>query len=973
MLKSTTNSSIKHLTSKKNEEEEKADEEPNDISSVSKRISRYEKHCDSKQQPTIHSESVPNVHEGSNGSRSPSRKMDNLGLMLKNSLSSTSRESSPTILKLSRSATPTPLLQSVSIKREDSNQLKLPNNLNKIKKSNSSSSSSSSRSYQKHSTSKSAMSNKFILVETTIADAASTQSANNLNVENANVNLTPKSAIRKTVAFQDDSQNRSTKRVNILRKFSLNASLTANNQMESENDKHGNQTENRVRRKSLSNFVLADERTFSVRTNESLLNRVASNSAELRRESLENKKSQFLSEHLLNEPEPDYWIESMEKPNGKKSNFNDNDLSKTSQIVQRPLSLTNIQTTEAVGSTNIYQEEKEAIRTLNKVLNRNISISSSSTSSNGSLPKVVLVESSEVTSQNVKIETVKRDIEAAQENTKPSNHTFESEEVIIEESYQVIGKQHDNYRKILQSQSGNMSINEDYQYTNSNNVTKHNYNNNFLNYTNNTESLISNVYSNNIPHKDLKFYKMESKTGQFITSVQITGITINDDEELPQPPTQSYLKLTNMEENANGTSGDNAPSRFDPSPVPPPPPPPPPPLPNSLFSNNPLASKSKQLNEEPIVHNNLPSRTVSNRASLMATVMNLNTESLLMARKNLKSTAESNGNQQSGNPEIKSKQDTTTDSTAFNKITKQESNVGTSQNTQNLRKKTELLLLQEMQNHRLYNTKKDYLLNYLERNTTSATSNVIASSSQNAVDSAVVGEASDNAKTSNNLNRTLSFAERTVSGTESPSSKPSDETPKERQDQETTNKVANYERFPYLRYRSSNQATNVNSKYANANFKNGYPMMTKRAQSSGACTTARTPLKTETQVDKATNQISNSKVNGAAVIIIENRSEKSTNKNEIRSSSVVRKVTSFNGNNPSISNQESDLANTNQVKMFASSSSSAAVTAESSFSTSSMDLNNSTDANYRRFRLIQPAEKIESELVQVFKVSKSNF
>lgn len=46
----------------------------------------------------------------------------NIGLMLKNSLSS-SRESTPTLMRLSRSATPTPLLQSVSLKQQHQQQL----------------------------------------------------------------------------------------------------------------------------------------------------------------------------------------------------------------------------------------------------------------------------------------------------------------------------------------------------------------------------------------------------------------------------------------------------------------------------------------------------------------------------------------------------------------------------------------------------------------------------------------------------------------------------------------------------------------------------------------------------------------------------------------------------------------------------------------------------------------------------------
>ena len=72
-----------------------------------KRVSRYQQHC----------QSLSKTEKDVKKSLSPQSKNKNsdasqMAVLLKNSLSS-SRESTPTLIKLSRSATPTPLLQSV--------------------------------------------------------------------------------------------------------------------------------------------------------------------------------------------------------------------------------------------------------------------------------------------------------------------------------------------------------------------------------------------------------------------------------------------------------------------------------------------------------------------------------------------------------------------------------------------------------------------------------------------------------------------------------------------------------------------------------------------------------------------------------------------------------------------------------------------------------------------------------------------
>ncbi|RNA25806.1 hypothetical protein BpHYR1_004885 [Brachionus plicatilis] len=248
------------------------------------------------------------------------------------------------------------------------------------------------------------------------------------------------------------------------------------------------------------------------------------------------------------------------------------------------------------------------------------------------------------------------------------------------------------------------------------------------------------------------------KLTEFKTSLKIEPLSdqsasfVSVFDDLPQPPSQSFLKMTQMELECtelelNGCPGD--PSHL---------PPPPPPLPTSAIPATPPAL-----------------------------ALNINAETLLMAKNNLKL--------KSTKAESKAKEN--------------------SKLLENKDLKKNFFLLQEIQNHRLYNTKKDYVLEYLDRNT-----NLVPSVSYSPCSSgSTLGKMQSG-------NRSLSNSELNKAEDEDKvNCMPASQSPAHHSISPLQcTPVSNYERFPHLKNKN---ALNQNKFYACGSY-----LANKRAQSS---------------------------------------------------------------------------------------------------------------------------------------------
>ncbi|CAF0753875.1 unnamed protein product [Brachionus calyciflorus] len=346
---------------------------------------------------------------------------------------------------------------------------------------------------------------------------------------------------------------------------------------------------------------------------------------------------------------------------------------------------------------------------------------------------------------------------------------------------------------------------------------------------------------------------------QFKTSLKVNGTSLDDPtgsfvsgfEEFPQPPTQSFLKLTQME----CSDSVSTPSPADSTNMPPPPPPPP-----------------------------LPQSTPP------ALTLNLNSETLLIAKNNLK---------------IKLHEE---------RVDLKDNRQKINDNPKDLKKNN--FLLQEIQNHRLYNTKKDYVLEYLDRNnmvpSVSSLSNGNLNKAEEEEKKLLVTQSSPVSSTltsvTNNTNKTI------ISNTNK------NQTP-----------ASNYERFPYLK--NKNQPNNYN-KLANGYTCGSYLSNAKRAQSN-------TPI--NRQALPANQTVSTSRSFSVERPIRTEEPERKLNEETKNNNCVIIVDKNIR---ESIKKQDSVNSATKEI---------------------STSQDNAHLANVKKFKQLIPQEKLESELDRVFR------
>ena len=407
-----------------------------------------------------------------------------------------------------------------------------------------------------------------------------------------------------------------------------------------------------------------------------------------------------------------------------------------------------------------------------------------------------------------------------------------------------------------------------------------------------------------------------------MTTFQITGIRIGsdqqeeeeNDDEFPQAPTRSYLKLTNVVDEAVNETTTTVPT-------PPPPPPPPflPPPPPPLFPT----VKDSHLN---------------------APTMALNTETLMMAKQKLKLTTALSES------DAKISTQTTQPHISNNTHSKVESKT----------RKNEFLL-QEIQNHRLYNTKKDYVLDFLDRNKVTTSANT-STTTVTPVDMKFARSLS-----SSNMAPLKTTPDRTgVDKVEAPPPAPAP--------------IYNYERFPHARSRKITHSSNITTATLCSNH---------RAQSSSGQTNNRL---SGPSLGPAAVSVEN--LNKKCIVIIRNRDETERLKSVANNNSIPKYVAVQRSSstaptpplptNPYVNkvrvhvvNDNSNVATIN-VGVGQSVVSNRKKSFENAVESSSSNINYNSGTQYqdainqslaqKKFKQFQPPEKFESELDRVFKV-----
>jgi hypothetical protein len=369
--------------------------------------------------------------------------------------------------------------------------------------------------------------------------------------------------------------------------------------------------------------------------------------------------------------------------------------------------------------------------------------------------------------------------------------------------------------------------------------------------------------------------------------------------------------------------------------IPPPPPLPPPPAPPLQYQDitassstiaicltnvtKPSSANGGSVN---VIKNNIAN---SSAAAVAATaVLTIDSESLQLAKQKLKakgptssvsssssssssdtthltiSTANDGGNSKPANPNHNNSNITTTTLTATfsSSMTTTTSVPGLSNCSNsggsNNSKKNEFLL-QEMQSHRLYNTKKDYVLDYLDRNASHHANNTANSSGSASTSpsssSTTTTTASSALQSSENgsidwasnmlaMNRSLSNCNLSKKAATSGNAKqPLDDLASSRETNINQNSVSNsggnYERFPYVRNRqimpytyqkylphnnSNNNSSNKSGGANNCGNSSGMHCYTKRAQSNSCLASDRnnsTPASNPTLYEKNPSLSSN--------------------------------------------------------------------------------------------------------------------
>ena len=121
-----------------------------------------------------------------------------------------------------------------------------------------------------------------------------------------------------------------------------------------------------------------------------------------------------------------------------------------------------------------------------------------------------------------------------------SSTSSNNEEIIVQETVQIEVQQHQqqSFRKIMQASPASPQQKSAIATGAKSDLTK-------------IENYSSNIYSSlDDENKEAKFNYSDDKKNIIMTTFQITGISIghednNNSDEFPQPPTPSFLKLTN--------------------------------------------------------------------------------------------------------------------------------------------------------------------------------------------------------------------------------------------------------------------------------------------------------------------------------------------------------------------------------------------------------------------------------------------
>ena len=707
-----------------------------------KRVSRYQQHCQSlsKTEKEVKKSLSPQ-------SRNKNSDASHMAVLLKNSLSS-SRESTPTLIKLSRSATPTPLLQSVKhTDDKSSNQSSVSSSksvtrapiYNKVTLVSSSENAPppppTSMPPHSASTISSSLSTRLPLKPSASAKEPTTNVSEKTHKKTGSLKL---ASPRKTVAFIDAPTVLTEPAVS--RKLSLGR-FTSKSEYNSESPK--------ARRKSLTNY-LSDKAVlvtraswiFNFKQNSQLkVSEPKGTKAESVAVGLDKKEltshavSPIIGKHReFYEPEPDYWDVA---ENGEGNKELKKDLSKQKSA----------EATSSIKQGHVHI--KKAV-SLAEIIVQSISANNSNKSSLSSTSSSKAKQKKEKDS----LETLLTPILQSNTNTlestkshKEKNTFFYKSLTDFEQENNSGGAPHSPIIPLI-----------DYDLTTRNDLS----NQSDSNYS-------SNIY-NSLDEENKK------QTSHFVSSLNTSG-AVGGSSSAIYSIDEFELELSNP--GANKKVNDNnlaMPSL--------PPPPPPPPMPSTGFGKN----------SEPHLDSSLSMTSSSSSASLAlrSVPISIDAEALLVARQNLKMQQ-----QQQQSISLKSSD---TDETKKNE-------------------KSEFLL-KEIQNHRLYNTKKDYVLDFLERSSERVRSNKNATTSNANIKPCIVVITNK----SENVN-TKAAVSPTVSSTSLVSTT------------RTNDKSSNYERFPFARNKQSQQPTHKYSLTHNAVAFN-----TKRIQSNSCHAENRTTV-----------------------------------------------------------------------------------------------------------------------------------
>jgi hypothetical protein len=812
---------------------------------ISQRISRYQQHIQANSKTT--SEST-NEEQSCRKSSITAGKLDTTSIAekLKKSLSSPGRDAAPALIKLSRSVTPTPLLQATAVVTgQKSEAVEKQPNWNKQSPEHLSQF-DSNVSYRRNENKMS----KVQMMKNSIENDIS-----NLNSVNCSSSVKKSADPSRTSVKSDYSQTPSLKKI-------ANAS-------DSLKDK----------RRSIATYL---NEVLNSKPNEncSLMPRRPMSMSNV------NLNSKSNSQHTgFEEPEPDYWdmASTTAQP-----------IADTNKNIYETGS--NLQTQEPVGM-------KKAV-SLAEVIVQSITLNSANSKNDPKIDHKAILKFQDKCPKTIEkiffqdTIVIKPDDEETYQHASrlvsqtpplppppPPNQPSSPVSVLTSPSCSSATPSSDYYSNNMldrfeKKQEFESPTKQQHQHSQfmasleleSPSIEDNNYNNN--NNNNNNKSLLTS------PDK----YKISLNISKSMTTTTTTTATINN--YLPQSPQHSA-----KQEQIHIPIQLPAPLDFDnlPSPahfIPPPPPLPPPPPPplqyQDVTSSSTIAISLTNVNGASTTANN---GSVTSRNNINNTaILTIDSESLQLAKKKLKakgptssvssssssdtthltiSTASPMNEGRAASLDVKlnhnsittatltatfSSSTTTTTTTSVPLGSNNSNNAGGSTNS----KKNEFLL-QEIQNHRLYNTKKDYVLEYFDRSSTNNNAGSSASTSPSSTGSSV-NQSSENGSITSTINslamnRSLSNCNLNKKAMNQKTDSSSEETNHVSTGQNNTdqnianNTQSNYEKYPYVRNRQimpytyqkylPHNTSNINRSGSSLTSGNNSGMycFTKRAQS----------------------------------------------------------------------------------------------------------------------------------------------